>query len=91
MAEVKQAAAINLCTAAAEKFTTESDMAGFIKAGMEDFDGPAWHCIVGNSFGSSVSHAKQNFLYLSLIVPRLRTATGSTRPETCYVLLFKTA
>lgn len=90
MPEARQDVAIDLCVAAAEKFTTESDMAGFVKAGMEDYDGPAWHCIVGSSFGSAVSHSRNNFLYLQIPVPRLRTANGSTRSATCYVLLFKT-
>ncbi|KAI6223733.1 Dynein light chain [Aphelenchoides fujianensis] len=25
--------------------------------------GPTWHCIVGNSFGSMVSHCENGFLY----------------------------
>ncbi|XVE78719.1 hypothetical protein DITRI_Ditri14bG0001200 [Diplodiscus trichospermus] len=35
----------------------------------KDFDalyGPAWHCIVGKSFGSFVTHASGGFLYFSV-------------------------
>lgn len=86
----RQNVAIDLCVAAVDKLTTESDIAGYIKAGMEEYDSPAWHCIVGCSFGSAVSHSRDNFIYLQLPVPRLRTADGSTRSGTCFVLLFKT-
>ncbi|CAI0431859.1 unnamed protein product, partial [Linum tenue] len=46
----------------------------------KEFDaahGPAWHCIVGTSFGSYVTHAIGGFLYFSI--------------DKIYILLFKTA
>ncbi|CAF2255595.1 hypothetical protein HID58_030603 [Brassica napus] len=46
----------------------------------KDFDsayGPAWHCIVGTSFGSYVTHSVGGFLYFQI--------------DKVYVLLFKTA
>ncbi|TVU14161.1 hypothetical protein EJB05_37608, partial [Eragrostis curvula] len=46
----------------------------------KDFDttyGPAWHCIVGTSFGSYVTHSMGGFLYFSI--------------DRVYVLLFRTA
>ncbi|XP_012845966.1 PREDICTED: dynein light chain, cytoplasmic [Erythranthe guttata] len=46
----------------------------------QEFDttyGPAWHCIVGTSFGSYVTHSIGGFLYFSI--------------DKVYVLLFKTA
>ncbi|XP_076881875.1 uncharacterized protein LOC143530141 [Bidens hawaiensis] len=45
----------------------------------KEFDtsyGPAWHCIVGTSFGSYVTHSVGGFLYFSI--------------NKVYVLLFKT-
>ncbi|KAK1418505.1 hypothetical protein QVD17_27650 [Tagetes erecta] len=45
----------------------------------KDFDkvyGPAWHCIVGSSFGSFVTHATGCFLYFTM--------------ENLYILVFKT-
>ncbi|KAK3043074.1 hypothetical protein RJ639_001189 [Escallonia herrerae] len=47
---------------------------------VKEFDalyGPAWHCIVGTSFGSYVTHSLGGFLYFSV--------------DKVYVLLFKTA
>ncbi|KAM7487761.1 hypothetical protein LguiB_025245 [Lonicera macranthoides] len=46
----------------------------------KEFDasyGPAWHCIVGTSFGSYVTHTLGGFLYFSI--------------DKVYILLFKTA
>ncbi|KAE8808815.1 dynein light chain 4, axonemal-like [Hordeum vulgare] len=48
--------------------------------GMKEFDttyGPAWHCIVGTSFGSYVTHSLGGFLYFSV--------------DKAYILLFRTA
>ncbi|KAJ6909600.1 hypothetical protein NC652_020545 [Populus alba x Populus x berolinensis] len=39
--------------------------------------GPAWHCIVGTSFGSYVTHSTGGFLYFSI--------------DKVYILLFRTA
>lgn len=47
---------------------------------LQEFDssyGPAWHCIVGTSFGSYVTHSLGGFLYFSI--------------DKAYVLLFRTA
>ncbi|CAI0389644.1 unnamed protein product [Linum tenue] len=46
---------------------------------LQEFDkvyGPAWHCIVGSSFGSFVTHSTSCFLYFSM--------------EKLYILVFKT-
>ncbi|KAJ4961547.1 hypothetical protein NE237_021457 [Protea cynaroides] len=46
----------------------------------KEFDtsyGPAWHCIVGTSFGSYVTHSVGGFLYFSI--------------DKVYILLFRTA
>lgn len=47
---------------------------------LQEFDGvygPAWHCIVGTSFGSFVTHSVGGFLYFSM-------------DHKLYILLFKT-
>lgn len=47
---------------------------------LQEFDwvyGPAWHCIVGTSFGSFVTHSVGGFLYFSM-------------DRKLYILLFKT-
>jgi hypothetical protein len=48
---------------------------------LQEFDGvygPAWHCIVGTSFGSFVTHSVGGFLYFSM-------------DQKLYILIFKTA
>lgn len=37
-----------------------------IKKEFDSMYGPAWHCIVGKSFGSFVTHSPGGFLYFSL-------------------------
>ncbi|KAL7163528.1 hypothetical protein ACSBR2_039604 [Camellia fascicularis] len=48
-----------------------------LKKEFDSLYGPAWHCIVGTSFGSYVTHSIGGFLYFSI--------------DKVYVLLFKTA
>lgn len=59
-----------------EKFTSKS-LALSLKKEFDGAYGPAWHCIVGTSFGSFVTHSVGGFLYFSL-------------DQKVYVLLFKT-
>ncbi|GMY35893.1 dynein light chain lc6, flagellar outer arm [Fagus crenata] len=58
-----------------EKFSSKH-MAFNIKKEFDKVYGPAWHCIVGSSFGSFVTHSTGGFLYFSM--------------EKLYILLFKT-
>ncbi|XP_041004782.1 uncharacterized protein LOC121249963 [Juglans microcarpa x Juglans regia] len=58
-----------------EKFSSKH-MAFNMKKEFDKVYGPAWHCIVGSSFGSFVTHSTGCFLYFSL--------------EKLYILLFKT-
>lgn len=48
-----------------------------LKKEFDSLYGPAWHCIVGTSFGSYVTHSVGGFLYFSI--------------DKVYVLLFRTA
>ncbi|PRQ57584.1 putative dynein ATPase [Rosa chinensis] len=59
-----------------EKFNSETLDLTLIK----EFDGvygPAWHCIVGTSFGSFMTHSVSGFMYFSM-------------DQKLYILLFKT-
>ncbi|XP_022999374.1 uncharacterized protein LOC111493764 [Cucurbita maxima] len=58
-----------------EKFSSKY-MAYNIKKEFDKVHGPAWHCIVGSSFGSFVTHSTGCFLYFSM--------------EKLYILLFRT-
>ncbi|XVF09183.1 hypothetical protein REPUB_Repub07fG0069800 [Reevesia pubescens] len=59
-----------------EKFTSKT-LAFTLKKEFDGVYGPAWHCIVGTSFGSFVTHSVGGFLYFSM-------------DQKLYVLLFKT-
>ncbi|WCJ44237.1 Dynein light chain type 1 family protein [Euphorbia peplus] len=59
-----------------EKFTSKT-LALTLKKEFDGVYGPAWHCIVGTSFGSFVTHSVGGFLYFSM-------------DQKMYVLLFKT-
>ncbi|XP_059433196.1 uncharacterized protein LOC132166411 [Corylus avellana] len=58
-----------------EKFSSKH-MAFNMKKEFDQVYGPAWHCIVGSSFGSFVTHSTGCFLYFSM--------------EKLCILLFKT-
>ncbi|XP_027333057.1 uncharacterized protein LOC113847923 [Abrus precatorius] len=58
-----------------EKFSSKH-IAHNIKKEFDKAYGPVWHCIVGSSFGSFVTHSTGRFLYFSM--------------ENLYILLFKT-
>ncbi|KAK7264947.1 hypothetical protein RJT34_32561 [Clitoria ternatea] len=58
-----------------EEFSSKH-MAHNIKKEFDKAYGPVWHCIVGSSFGSFVTHSTGCFLYFSI--------------ENLYILLFKT-
>ncbi|KVH98818.1 uncharacterized protein LOC112511649 isoform X1 [Cynara cardunculus var. scolymus] len=60
-----------------EKFTAKT-LALTLKKEFDGVYGPAWHCIVGSSFGSFVTHSVGGFMYFSM-------------DQKLYVLLFKTA
>lgn len=51
-------------------------LARALKKEFDDAYGPAWHCVVGKSFGSFVTHSPAGFLYFSI--------------DSLSVLLFKT-
>ncbi|KAF7806139.1 Dynein light chain, cytoplasmic [Senna tora] len=59
-----------------EKFTSKT-LALTLKKEFDGVYGPAWHCIVGTSFGSFVTHSVGGFLYFSM-------------DQKLYILLFKT-
>ncbi|KAJ7956313.1 Dynein light chain [Quillaja saponaria] len=59
-----------------ENFTSKT-LALTLKKEFDGVYGPAWHCIVGTSFGSFVTHSVGGFLYFSM-------------DQKLYVLLFKT-
>jgi len=63
MSEDMQQDAIDCSTQALEKFRVEKDIAMFIKKEFDRKYTPTWHCVVGKSFGSYVTHETKHFIY----------------------------
>ncbi|KAK9034385.1 hypothetical protein V6N11_050552 [Hibiscus sabdariffa] len=61
-----------------EKFTSKA-LALTLKKEFDGVYGPAWHCIVGTSFGSFVTHSVGGFLYFSMDqkLDRITILTGN--------------
>ena len=43
--------------------SVDRDIALHVKHGFDTLYGGKWHCVVGSSYGSGVSHEEGNFLY----------------------------
>ncbi len=55
--------AVKITKAALEKYRIEKSIAQFIKKEFDKKYEKSWHCIVGKSFGSYVTHSKGGFVY----------------------------
>lgn len=63
MSDEMQAETIEIAYDALEKFTVEKDMAGHVKRTMDQKFGPTWHAVVGQRYGSYVTHETKHFIY----------------------------
>ena len=63
MTEEMQQTAIDISNKALDKFNIERDVAAFIKKEFDKIYNPTWHCVVGRSFGSYVTHESKHFIY----------------------------
>uniref|UniRef100_A0A060T294 Dynein light chain n=1 Tax=Blastobotrys adeninivorans TaxID=409370 RepID=A0A060T294_BLAAD len=63
MEQSMQEAVVELALQAVEKFTLEKDIAAMIKKDLDQRFGVTWHCIVGQNFGSFVTHETKHFIY----------------------------
>lgn len=63
MSEEMQQDAIEIATTALATYTVEKDVAAYIKKEFDKRFNPTWHCIVGRSFGSYVTHESKHFVY----------------------------
>jgi dynein light chain LC8-type len=63
MPEEMKIGVISLARTALIEHKKEKTMAEFIKKECDRLYGPAWHCIVGQSFGSFVTHEAHRFIY----------------------------
>ncbi|VUZ57228.1 unnamed protein product [Hymenolepis diminuta] len=69
--------ALDVASRALQRSREPREIAQYIKKEFDEKYEPNWHCIVGNHFGSYVTHIENNFIYFS----QGRTA----------ILLFKTS
>ncbi|CAH8832470.1 unnamed protein product [Trichobilharzia szidati] len=58
--------AVDICYQGIEKFTEECEIASYLKKEFDLKYGPNWHCVVGKSFGSYVSHEENGFIFFHL-------------------------
>ncbi|KAJ1993717.1 hypothetical protein H4R33_000572 [Dimargaris cristalligena] len=63
MSQEMQSDALEITNRAVEQFTMEKDIAAQIKREFDKKFQPTWHCIVGKSFGSYVTHETRHFIY----------------------------
>ena len=56
MSEEMQQEAVDVASAALEKYNIEKDIAAHIKKEFDRRRGPTWHVVVGKNFGSYVTH-----------------------------------
>ena len=63
MNEEMQQNAIDVANQALDRHNIERDIAAYIKKEFDKKYSPTWHCIVGRSFGSYVTHESKHFVY----------------------------
>ena len=66
MTESMQQEAIQTASKALETLTVERDIAAYIKKEFDKNHYPTWHCVVGKSFGSFVTHETKHFIYFNI-------------------------
>ena len=60
MSEEMQQEAVDVASAALEKYNIEKDIAAQIKKEFDRRHGPTWHVVVGKNFGSYVTHGESS-------------------------------
>ena len=61
-----QQAAIDIALSAMEKFQSEKDIALFIASEFDKSYTPTWHCVVGHSFGTYLTHEDKDYIHFFL-------------------------
>ncbi|KAL5569912.1 hypothetical protein UlMin_026487 [Ulmus minor] len=69
-----------------EKKHNASRLAMSLKKEFDGIYGPAWHCIVGKSFGSFVTHSSGGFVYFSVEKLSFLLFKTQVRPVKCLQL-----
>ena len=63
MSEEMQKDVLDVANQALDKHNIERDIAAYVKKEFDKKHGPTWHCVVGRSFGSYVTHESKHFIY----------------------------
>ncbi len=63
MSDEMQQNAIEVAAQAIAKHNIERDIAAYIKKEFDKKYNPTWHCVVGRSFGSYITHESKHFIY----------------------------
>jgi dynein light chain LC8-type len=66
MPDELQADAIDIATQALDRFAVFAEVAASIKKEFDKKYNPAWHCVVGSSFGYFMTHNTKHFVYISV-------------------------
>ncbi len=80
MSEDMQQEAVDVASAALEKYNIEKDIAAQIKKEFDRRHGPTWHVVVGKNFGSYVTHGQSHMsqLWSTTALVRRRDETRLT-------------
>ena len=68
MSEEMQQEAVDVASAALEKYNIEKDIAAQIKKEFDKRHGPTWHVVVGKNFGSYVTHGASSLPRFALFL-----------------------
>ena len=63
MNEEMQKNAMDVANQALDRHNIERDIAAYVKKEFDKKYNPTWHCVVGRSFGSYVTHESKHFIY----------------------------
>ena len=77
MSEEMQQEAVDIASAALEKYNIEKDIAAQIKKEFDKRHGPTWHVVVGKNFGSYVTHGECSLSLTTTVVVRAAHAFAS--------------
>ena len=69
MSEEMQQEAVDITSAALEKYNIEKDIAAQIKKEFDRRHQPTWHVVVGKNFGSYVTHGTSYVFKLGMVHP----------------------
>jgi dynein light chain LC8-type len=87
MSEDMQQEAVDISSAALEKYNIEKDIAAQIKKEFDRRHGPTWHVVVGKNFGSYVTHGTPRPGHITSYAD----ASNARRDEALHLLLRRLA